>query len=66
MFEKNSASMGFVPNGLDDMGDKPKNYVDTEDTDSEYTIEVLVEDFAVECKFGFAVDYMATEIKGDK
>ena len=39
------------------MGDKPNNYVDTEDqdTNSEYTIKVLAEqrkDFAVKCKHG--------------
>ena len=71
MFEKNSAPIGSVPRDFDDMGDKPNNFVDIEDqdTDSKYTIEVLAEqhkDFAAECKHGLVVDYIATEIEGDK
>ena len=58
--------MGSIPKDSDDMGDKSNKSVDIEDTDSEYTIEVLVEDFAVECKYGLAVHYTATEIEGDK
>ena len=53
------------------MGDKPNNFVDTEDQDidSEYTIEVLTEiekDFAVECKYDLVVDYIAMDFEGDK
>ena len=66
MFEKNSTPMGSIPKDSDDMGDKLNKSVSIEDIDSEYTIEVLVEDFAMECRYGLAVDYTTTLIEGDK